>query len=64
LNVKLTLYYRYGGNNGYSNGYGNSNGYSNGYGSASYGGGAYGGSGGDKMANLGAGLKEQHWGMK
>ncbi|KAK5271119.1 ATP-dependent RNA helicase dbp2, partial [Exophiala xenobiotica] len=49
---------------GYSNGYSGSNGYSNG------GGGGYGGSngysgggggGGDKMSNLGAGLKTQHW---
>jgi hypothetical protein len=39
--------------------YGNSNGFSNGTGS--YGAGAYGGSG-DKMAALGAGLKEQNWG--
>ena len=39
--------------------YGNSNGFSNGTGS--YGAGAYGG-GGDKMAALGAGLKEQNWG--
>lgn len=48
---------------GYSNGHG-SNGYSNGYG-GSYGGGyggGYGGHGsGDKMSNLGAGLKAQNW---
>ncbi|KAK4993151.1 ATP-dependent RNA helicase dbp2 [Elasticomyces elasticus] len=49
----------YGGSNGYSNGtsggYGGSNGYSNGGG---YGGG---GAGGDRMSNLGASLKTQHW---
>ncbi|CAL8581353.1 ATP-dependent RNA helicase dbp2 [Xanthoria parietina] len=52
----------YGGSNGYSNG--STNGYgasSNGYGGGSYGG-DFGGSG-DKMANLGAGLKTQHWDM-
>lgn len=45
------------------NGYpgGDSNGYSGGGG---YGGGGYGGgAGGDKMSNLGAGLKTQHWDM-
>jgi hypothetical protein len=57
-----------GGSNNYStNGYGGSNGYSNGYGSGNtgYGGasGGYGG-GGDKMSNLGAGLKVQHWGTE
>ena len=42
--------------NGYSGGgYGGSNGYSGG-------GGGYGGGGGDKMSNLGAGLKTQTWG--
>ncbi|KEF59914.1 ATP-dependent RNA helicase dbp2 [Exophiala aquamarina CBS 119918] len=50
--------------NGNSNGYGggNSNGYSNGY-SSGYGGsnGYSGGGGGDKMSNLGAGLKQQTW---
>jgi len=52
--------------NGNSNGYSATNGYSNGssYGGAggagSYGGGSYGG-GGDKMSNLGANLKTQHW---
>lgn len=57
-----------GGSNGYSNGYSNGSNYggaSNGYGGgASYGGaGSYGGgAGGDKMSNLGAGLKTQHWG--
>ncbi len=45
-----------------------SNGYSNGYsaGGGGYGGGGYGGGGGgggDRMAALGAGLKEQSWGM-
>ncbi|KAL8730821.1 MAG: hypothetical protein Q9181_004525 [Wetmoreana brouardii] len=54
----------YGASNGYSNGY--TNGTSNGYGASSngYGGGSYGGDfggSGDKMANLGAGLKTQHW---
>ena len=62
---------RYGSSNGYgaSNGYsnGHSNGTSNGYGASSngYGGGSYGGDyggSGDKMANLGAGLKTQQWG--
>jgi ATP-dependent RNA helicase DDX5/DBP2 len=52
----------YSGSNGYSNGasggYGGSNGYSSGGG---YGGGGYGGAGGDKMSQLGAGLKEQDW---
>jgi len=54
--------------NGYSNGYGGSNGYSNGTngyaGSNGYGGGSYGGGfggGGDRMSNLGAGLKAQNW---
>lgn len=49
-----------GGGGGYSNGgYSNGNGYSNGGG---YGGGGYGGSGGgDRMAALGAGLKQQNW---
>ncbi|QIW95693.1 hypothetical protein AMS68_001211 [Peltaster fructicola] len=64
-------------NNGYSNGYGGSNGGSNGYGGGgnSYGnGGSYGGGnsygnggsyggGGDRMNNLGAGLKQQEWDM-
>ncbi|KAL8690174.1 MAG: hypothetical protein Q9218_004324 [Villophora microphyllina] len=54
----------YGGSNGYSNGH--SNGTSGGYGASSngYGGGSYGGDyggSGDKMSNLGAGLKTQHW---
>ncbi|KAI4121237.1 MAG: hypothetical protein LQ338_006477 [Usnochroma carphineum] len=54
----------YGSTNGYSNGY--TNGTSGGYGGSSngYGGGSYGGDFGgssDKMANLGAGLKTQHW---
>lgn len=62
---------RYGSSNGYgaSNGYsnGHSNGTSGGYGASSngYGGGPYGGDfggSGDKMANLGAGLKTQQWG--
>ncbi|KAL8911058.1 MAG: hypothetical protein Q9171_003705 [Xanthocarpia ochracea] len=56
----------YGASNGYSNGH--SNGTSNGYGASSngYGGGSYGGDfggSGDKMANLGAGLKTQQWDM-
>jgi ATP-dependent RNA helicase DDX5/DBP2 len=46
----------YTGTNGYSNGY--SNGFSNGYGSTN----GFSG-GGDKMSNLGANLKEQHWDM-
>lgn len=55
-----------GGSNGYSNGnsYGGSNGYSGGggYGGGGYGGGGYGGGGGgDRMSNLGAGLKQQNW---
>lgn len=54
-----------GGSNNYSNGggsYGSTNGYSGG---TSYGGGSgsFGGAGGDKMSNLGANLKTQHWGM-
>lgn len=53
-----------GGSNGYSGG--GSNGYSNGYGGSTngYGGGSGfgGGAGGDKMSNLGANLKTQHWG--
>ncbi|KAL8824807.1 MAG: hypothetical protein Q9191_004804 [Dirinaria sp. TL-2023a] len=60
----------YGSSNGYSGG--GSNGYSNGYGGGGYGGstngygdgGSYGGGGfggGDKMSNLGAGLKTQQW---
>lgn len=54
----MLIFFRYsgGGSNGYSNGY--SNGGSNGYqGSNGYGGGA----GGDRMSNLGAGLKQQDW---
>lgn len=48
--------------NGYSNGTsGGYGGSSNGYGGGSYGGGDFGGSG-DKMSNLGANLKTQHWG--
>jgi ATP-dependent RNA helicase DDX5/DBP2 len=48
----------YGGSNGGSNGYSNGGGgYSNGGG---YGGG-YGGGGGDRMSNLGQGLKAQNW---
>ncbi|KAL8659261.1 MAG: hypothetical protein Q9226_000531 [Calogaya cf. arnoldii] len=62
----------YGGSNGYGasnvNGYSNGHGASNGYGASSngYGGGSYGGDfggSGDKMANLGAGLKTQQWDM-
>ncbi len=55
------------GSNGYSNGGyggGNVNGYSGGGGFSSGGyGGSYSGSGGDRMSNLGAGLKNQNWGM-
>jgi ATP-dependent RNA helicase DDX5/DBP2 len=50
---------------GYSNGYsgGHSNGYSNGHSNGYGGSNGYsgGGGGGDKMSNLGAGLKTQHW---
>lgn len=46
-----------GGYGGGGGGYGGSNGYSGGGG----GGGGYGGAAGDRMSNLGAGLKEQHW---
>jgi ATP-dependent RNA helicase DDX5/DBP2 len=52
--------------NGYSNDY-NSGGYSNGGGGGGYGGGGGGGGfgagGGDRMAALGAGLKQQQWDM-
>ncbi|GKZ98363.1 ATP-dependent RNA helicase dbp2 [Aspergillus niger] len=62
-------------NGGGGGGYGNGNGYSNGggyggggYGGGGYGGGGYGGrgggaggAGGDRMSNLGAGLKKQEW---
>ncbi|CEL01381.1 Putative Phosphomethylpyrimidine kinase [Aspergillus calidoustus] len=62
-----------GGGGGYSNGY--SNGGGGGYGGGGYGGGGYGGggggygrgggaaggAGGDRMSNLGAGLKKQDW---
>lgn len=54
-----------GGSNSYSNGgggYGSTNGYSGGT-SYSGGSGSFGGAGGDKMSNLGANLKTQHWGM-
>ncbi|KXT18347.1 hypothetical protein AC579_939 [Pseudocercospora musae] len=64
----------YGGGRGGGGGYGGSNGYSNGgsngYGGGGYsGGGGYGGgnsygggaAGGDRMSNLGAGLKQQTW---
>ncbi|KAH7139026.1 ATP-dependent RNA helicase dbp2 [Dendryphion nanum] len=55
---------RNGGSNGHSNGYsgGGGGGYSNGggYGGGG-GGGGFGGSGGDRMSNLGQGLKEQQW---
>jgi len=53
--------YSNGHSNGHSNGYGSSNGYSNGA-SNGYASGGYGG-GGDKMSNLGAGLKVQQWDM-
>lgn len=59
----------YGGSNGYSGAgsNGHANGHSNGYGASTngFGGGGYGGFGGgagDKMSNLGAGLKQQTWG--
>jgi hypothetical protein len=53
-------------NGGYSNGgsYGGG-GYGGGYGGGGYGGGSRGGAaagGGDRMSNLGAGLKKQDWG--
>lgn len=51
--------YSNGNSNAYgSNGYSNSNGFGGGYSS-----GGYGGSGGDKMSQLGAGLKAQNWDM-
>lgn len=59
----------YQGSNGYSQGGGyGSYGGGGGYGGGSYGGGSYGGGagapqGGDRMSNLGAGLKTQSWGM-
>lgn len=60
----LTLYSNgfSGGSNGYSNGDGGYGSSTNGYGGGSYGGGFGGGAGGDKMSNLGAGLKTQQWG--
>ncbi|PWW75458.1 P-loop containing nucleoside triphosphate hydrolase protein [Tuber magnatum] len=52
-----------GGSNGYSNG-GPRGGYGgNSYGGGGYGGGGAGGAGGDRMSNLGAGLKAQSWDM-
>ena len=64
----LTVQY-FSGSNDYSatstNGYQTGGGYgtsTNGYGGGAYGGGGYGGAGGDKMSNLGAGLKTQRWG--
>ena len=57
LNMKADLLPRFGSTNGYANG---TNGYTNGYsGSNGYGGGY--GAGGDRMSNLGAGLKEQNF---
>ncbi|KAL7654008.1 ATP-dependent RNA helicase dbp2 [Aspergillus niger] len=65
-----------GGGGGYGNGYSNGGGYGGGggggYGGGGYGGGGYGGgyggrgggaggAGGDRMSNLGAGLKKQEW---
>jgi ATP-dependent RNA helicase DDX5/DBP2 len=48
-----------GGSNGYSGGGGGG-----GYGGGGYGGGGYGGrDGGDRMSQLGQGLKQQEWGM-
>ncbi|EER40016.1 ATP-dependent RNA helicase DBP2 [Histoplasma capsulatum H143] len=67
-------HYGGGGGGGYSRGggygggsHGNSNGYSHGHSSGGYGsyggaGGYGGGTGGDRMSNLGAGLKTQNWG--
>ena len=60
--------YGYSGSNGYSNG-ASVNGYSGGggygAGGGGYGGGGYGGgAGGDKMSNLGAGLKTQQWDLE
>ena len=58
------LFYSYsGGNsNGYSNGYSGGGGGGGGYGGSNgYSGGGGGGAGGDRMSNLGAGLKTQHW---
>ncbi|KAJ5890244.1 ATP-dependent RNA helicase dbp2 [Penicillium tannophilum] len=61
---------RGGGGGGYDNGYSNGNGYSGGGGGYGGGGGGYGGgrgggfsggAGGDRMNNLGAGLKKQDW---
>jgi ATP-dependent RNA helicase DDX5/DBP2 len=52
---------RFSGGNGYSNGGGGGGGYGGGsYGGG--GGGGFGGAGGDRMSNLGAGLKTQDWG--
>ncbi|GJP91065.1 RNA helicase Dbp [Aspergillus niger] len=63
----------YGNGNGYSNGGGYGGGGGGGYGGGGYGGGGYGGggyggrgggaggAGGDRMSNLGAGLKKQEW---
>jgi len=54
--------YENGGSNGYSNGGGyGGGGYGGGRGGG-YGGGGYGGGGGDRMSNLGQGLKQQDWG--
>ncbi|PGH27063.1 ATP-dependent RNA helicase DBP2 [Polytolypa hystricis UAMH7299] len=54
---------RGGGYGGGSNGFSNGNGYSGGGGGGYGGGGSYGGGGGggDRMSNLGAGLKQQDW---
>ncbi|PWY72048.1 RNA helicase Dbp [Aspergillus costaricaensis CBS 115574] len=63
----------YGNGNGYSNGGGYGGGGGGGYGGGGYGGGGYGGggyggrgggaggAGGDRMSNLGSGLKKQEW---
>ena len=51
-----------GGSNGYGGGGGGYGG--GGYGGGGYGGGGYGGrDGGDRMSQLGHGLKQQQWGM-
>ncbi|KAI1909797.1 ATP-dependent RNA helicase dbp2 [Ophidiomyces ophidiicola] len=50
----------HGGSHGYSNGHSNNHG-SYGGGSYGHGGGSYAGGHGDKMSNLGSGLKQQEW---
>ena len=68
LDTYLRVFSFRGGDNSYSNGNGYSNG--GGYGGGGYGGsggygggyGGRGGGGGDRMSNLGSGLKKQDWG--